>query len=209
MRFLSIVCFLAAFSSSAQRSLEVEFDKSAVLENYSIETLRFYLSNIRFHVQEDIWYDEPNSHHLIDIENPASWKIPLPERLVRTKIDSISFLIGVDSATNVAGILSGDLDPIKGMYWAWNSGYINFKVEGKKLETSSTFEYHLGGYLAPYCSSRALIFARKPKNKRLIIRLSLKQFLDQIDMATLNEVMIPGEEAARLSNDLVNCFSIE
>ena len=25
---------------------------------------------------------------------------------------------------------SGDLDPLKGMYWTWQSGYINFKIEG-------------------------------------------------------------------------------
>lgn len=26
--------------------------------------------------------------------------------------------------------MDGDLDPLNGMYWAWNSGYINMKIEG-------------------------------------------------------------------------------
>lgn len=194
---------------SAQRTLSIEFDESTVQSEYTIETLRFYLSNIQFHSTEGGWYADPIKAHLIDIEDAKSWEIELPKELKKSKIDSISFLIGVDSTTNVAGILEGDLDPVKGMYWAWNSGYINFKVEGKKQTTNSMFEYHLGGYLPPYSTSRKVVLARDLKEKRIVLRLELTRFLDEVDMNELNEVMIPGPNAVLLSDQLMNCFSLD
>ncbi|MDG1331085.1 MAG: hypothetical protein P8P74_02065 [Crocinitomicaceae bacterium] len=209
IRALLVLSSLWVFPTFAQRALEIQFDQDSTEQGYSIETLRFYLSNIRFHTVEGVWHKEENSFNLIDIENPSSQKIPLPKDLVKAKIDSVSFLIGIDSTTNVAGILEGDLDPIKGMYWAWNSGYINFKVEGRSKALNTNFEYHLGGYLPPYASSRAVSFSRNSKNKRLVIHLSLKRFLDGIDMGNFSEVMIPGPKSAELSHSLSKCFSVE
>jgi len=37
----------------------------------------------------------------------------------------------VDSLANVSGAMSNDLDATKGMYWSWQSGFINLKIEGK------------------------------------------------------------------------------
>jgi len=64
-------------------------------------------------------------------------------------------LIGTDSITNVSGALDGDLDPIKGMYWAWNSGCINFKLEGTRVISGkkTPFEYHIGGYNGPQATA--------------------------------------------------------
>ena len=207
-----ILCIILCFwihSANAQRFIEIKLDKDSLQDEYTIHTLRFYLSKFRFHVSDDAWYDEENSYHLIDLDDPDSWKIQLSKEISKSSIDSISFLIGIDSLTNVAGILDGDLDPIKGMYWAWNSGYINFKVEGDKRSTKSNFEYHLGGYLPPFPTVRQVKLARNPKNRKLIIHLNLKQFLDQIEIGELNEVMMPGPEAVALSDKLSNCFSLE
>lgn len=208
-QILCVVLCLWIYSANAQRFIEIEFDKDSLEDEYKIETLRFYLSQFQFHTENGTWVSEENSYHLIDLEEPSSWKIQLPKSIVKTKIDSVSFLIGIDSLTNVAGILEGDLDPIKGMYWAWNSGYINFKVEGEELSSKSHFEYHLGGYLPPFASAREVTLSRNANNRKLIVRLSLKQFLAELDMVNFNEVMIPGPEASALSNKLSTCFSIE
>jgi hypothetical protein len=45
-------------------------------------------------------------------------------------ITGIRFLLGVDSARNVSGIQTGALDPARGMFWTWNSGYVMAKIEG-------------------------------------------------------------------------------
>jgi hypothetical protein len=209
IRLLFIALLLSFQPVSAQRELDIEFDQDELKDRYEINVLRFYLMSLQFHVSGCEWYAEENSVHLIDLEDASSWKIQLPKEFGKSSIDSISFLIGVDSTTNVAGILDGDLDPIKGMYWAWNSGYINFKVEGKKLDSETKFEYHLGGYLPPFSTARRVSLARNPQKKRMTLRLELKQFLDELDMKELTEVMIPGEEAVLLSDQLSNRFSFD
>ena len=209
IRILCITMICTVQNVLAQRSFDVALDKKSLEEVYEISTLRFYLSNIRFHTVSGSWISEENSIHLIDTEVTSSWKIPLPEELLITSIDSVSFMLGIDSATNVSGILEGDLDPIKGMYWAWNSGYINFKVEGKRSGTKSGFEYHLGGYLPPFSTAREMTLGRNPKNKKMILRLQLREFLDALDTNELTEVMIPGADAVRLSDQLSNYFSLD
>jgi hypothetical protein len=45
-------------------------------------------------------------------------------------VDSITFLLGVDSMQHEKGIMDNGLSPVNGMYWAWQSGYIFVKWEG-------------------------------------------------------------------------------
>lgn len=70
-----------------------------------------------------------------------------------TTADSIfnmlSFQVGVDSIDNVSGAQSGDLDPGKGMFWTWNSGYVMAKLEGTSSFSTApegNFSYHVGGF---------------------------------------------------------------
>ena len=70
-----------------------------------------------------------------------------------TEFDAIQFNLGIDSLTNVSGALGGDLDPTKGMYWTWQNGYVNFKLQGTSdlcNNPKNEFEFHLGGYLKPF-----------------------------------------------------------
>lgn len=204
-----IVCCLWVLPTNAQRELKIEFDQKALEKEYSIETLRFYLSKMQFHLSGDRWYKDEACAYLIDLDDSDSWEIPLPKEVAKGSIDSVSFWIGVDSLTNVSGILEGDLDPINGMYWAWNSGYINFKIEGEKHASSTGFEYHLGGYLAPFSAARKVCLGRSKTNKKLTVQINLKAFLDGIEMDELREVMVPGPDAAALSDHLSNCFLLE
>ena len=44
--------------------------------------------------------------------------------------------------------MDGDLDPVHGMYWTWQSGYIQFKLEGLLRDSAGErkLELHLGGF---------------------------------------------------------------
>lgn len=193
----------------AQRSIEFSLDSDSLSEKYAIETLRFYVSNIQLHGSNGTHFQEENSYHLIDLEDVDSWSIHFPDAKFNVQLDSISFTIGTDSLTNVSGILEGDLDPIKGMYWAWNSGYINFKVEGTNRETKTDFEYHLGGYLPPFATARVCTLPISDLGESIKIKLHLIRFLEGIDMNERKEVMIPGPEAVELSDLLKRCFTVE
>jgi hypothetical protein len=107
--------------------------------------------------------------------------------------------------------LDGDLDPIKGMYWTWNSGYINSKFEGILTKTDATkipFEYHLGGYLPPYPTLQTLTFNYE-KSETTVVKLDLSQFISSLEIEKCNNVMIPGPKAFELSKLLTKCFKID
>lgn len=125
-------------------------------------------------------------------------------------ITSVRFYLGIDSSTNVAGVGQGDLDPTKGMYWAWQSGYINMKLEGNsKLcsKTKNEFQYHLGGYAAPN-NALQLIELKLDGNGRYNVKVDVEQFFTRTDMRQIAHVMSPSIKAVELSAHAAKMFSI-
>lgn len=186
----------------SQNTKQISITVKPLLNNYqlilekesnngiTITSFKFYLTHFSFTKNGNTVWEENYSYHLIDASNPSILKFDVPEKM---SYDEIHFLLGTDSLTNVSGVMGGDLDPTKGMYWAWNSGYINFKLEGKKLK--SAFEFHLGGYSQPTVQSIKLA-----SNKdSIIINFDVAEFLNQIDLTKQHKLMSPGIEAQRLS----------
>lgn len=168
---------------------------------------RFYLSNFTFYYQNQLIQTE-KSIYLLDLVNPASLILDFKP----FKFDKITFSIGIDSITNVSGVLDGVLDPINGMYWAWNSGYINFKLEGKtSLSTNpdKSFEYHLGGYLPPFSTIQSVDISWLDFNSNRKVEIELATFLENVDLVSKNSLMIPGKDAAMISKILPTLFKIE
>jgi len=95
----------------------------------NIKTLKFYISTFKTLKKGQVAYSKKNSFHLIDLANKKSLTWDLI-KAGKKQFDEINFQLGVDSLTNESGARGGDLDPTKGMYWSWQSGYINFKLEG-------------------------------------------------------------------------------
>jgi hypothetical protein len=62
--------------------------------------------------------------------------------------------LGIDPELQMASDFKGALDPINGMYWTWNSGYIQLKCTGDLISMATKqekhFELHLGGMQAPW-----------------------------------------------------------
>lgn len=177
--------------------------------NLQIEVLKFYISNIRFLINGKVVLEEKNSFHLVD----ASQIIPIQifvDNKQNISFDEIKFDLGIDSATNVSGALGGDLDPTKGMYWTWQSGYINFKLEGTSPRSKTRnheFTFHLGGYQRPNYCLQTLRF--KTNNSSVInLKLDVQNFLNQIDLTKTNHIMSPGNEAVLLSKIVADSFKI-
>jgi hypothetical protein len=113
--------------------------------------------------------------------------------------DAIRFNIGIDSTTNSGGVKGGDLDPTKNMYWAWQSGYINFKLEGKSKACktrNNVFQFHIGGYSYPNNSLQTVTL---PINKILNINFDLEKLLSGIGLQTMNEIMSPGAKGMQVA----------
>lgn len=133
-----------------------EFDLNG--ETIVLDAFRFYLSGITLLRKGDAIWEEANSYHLIDAADPNSLQIELPSE-DPILYDAIRFQLGIDSVTNVSGVFGGDLDPTKSMYWAWQSGYINFKLEGSSPNSparNNAFQFHLGGYAAPFANMQTI-----------------------------------------------------
>jgi len=166
-----------------------------------INSVRFYLSELRLMRNGTIVWRDSLPAHLIDLRHPEHNILSLPDHQPG---DSLYFRFGTDSLINVSGALSGDLDPSKGMYWAWNSGYINCKIEGRSersVALDHQLEYHLGGYLPPNTTSREV---RLPVGKTLV--LDLQEFLESIKPGQFPTVTAPGPEAVRLCEVLARSF---
>lgn len=173
------------------------------------KTLKFYLSDLKILDRGEIIFIDPVKFHLVDLEDNNSLSIPFPAGK-SSQYSTISFTLGVDSITNVSGIYGGDLDPIHGMYWTWQSGYINFKLEGSHStfqSESKDFEFHLGGYQYPFNAMQEISLATKGGQINEI-KLDLLEFMNDVDLAQRNHIMSPCSEAVRLSKILSKCFHV-
>ena len=187
----------------------LELEKEYILDNSTtlrIETLKFYISRFRFLLQDKVVFEEKSKFRLLDWEDPETFNMNI--KYPKINFDRISFCIGIDSLTNVSGAMGGDLDPLKGMYWTWQSGYINFKLEGflnKSKSRNGQFQYHLGGYQYPFNSLQEISFeVLDPFN--LELNFLLDQFLNNADLENNSEIMSPSMKAVFLSNQFEVCF---
>jgi len=97
-------------------------------EEMRIERYKYYISHLSVTDMKGNTHFASSQYYLIDESDSASKIIKV--NLPTGNIKSIHFLLGVDSIRNVSGVQTGALDPLNGMFWTWNSGYIMAKLEG-------------------------------------------------------------------------------
>jgi hypothetical protein len=121
--------------------------RNASGESFQVTRCLFYLSNFSVTYTDGNKNHLPPSYFLINLSDSSTWSIRIP--VDNKKILSIHFLIGIDSSKNVGGIQRGVLDPARGMFWTWNTGYVMAKLEGTSSSSKlagQKFSYHIGGY---------------------------------------------------------------
>jgi len=178
-------------------------------DSMALHTLRFYLSNFVFLKNGAIVYAEKDSHHLLDLEVEHSLDLgfQLPEN---SRFDELKFDLGIDSLTQVSGAMGKDLDPTKGMFWTWQSGYINVKLEGfheRSPARNHEFQFHLGGYASPFQSQQCVRLAI-PKEGDLKLVLDLAPFFEQVEQSYPYSIMSPAAAAVDLTKTLANSFRV-
>jgi len=181
-------------------------------DTISIDVCKMYLSNFRLLQNHQEVYKENYSYHII---NPIRNRDSIPLRGIKNKFDEIEFCIGVDSLTNTLGVMTGDLDPVNAMYWAWNSGYINAKLEGSSSACNTPqnrFEYHIGGYLAPYQSIQKVnlpfsVNYIKKKNT-VILNADLSTWFTGIKLNKDPGITTPSAKAVMMAKNYASMFSI-
>lgn len=180
-------------------------------DSIQLSKLKLYLTNFVIQTKAKKKDSIKNSNYLIDVFKEETLLITLSDVNYNAE-DVLIFNIGVDESLNTSGANSGDLDPAKGMFWSWQSGYINFKIEGVSPSCKTRknkFQFHIGGYQKPYETIQAVVFKLDIlKNSRLKINLDVSQFFKSIKLSSKNQIMIPGEEASNTADRLPQLFSI-
>lgn len=179
-------------------------------EGIMITTLKFYISQMQFLFDNKVVYTEHNSYHLIDASAPETMLLSqFSDKAIH--YNAIQFQLGIDSLTNVAGAMGGDLDPTKGMYWTWQSGYINFKLEGTSTNCPARnheFQFHLGGYQAPFNALQTIILKTTTK-QTIKIYFDIEKYIKGLDLAKHFSVMSPNQEAVSFSKKIAESFYTE
>ncbi|MBL7890661.1 MAG: hypothetical protein JNL24_14005 [Bacteroidia bacterium] len=175
-----------------------------------INVLKYYVSHIRLYSNGTLVAQDPALAHLIDASDTSSSTciIPVHKNVV---YDEIRFDLGIDSTTNVSGVLGGDLDPTKGMYWTWQSGYINFKLEGNAQQCTNSkkeFIFHIGGYAHPYGCIREVSLKTGGASKAIVV-LELKTLFDHIQLDKEANIMSPSQSAVSFSKLLQKSFIVK
>lgn len=189
-------------------------------EQYSIRKLKYYISHFAITTgngKTKTW----DECRLID-ENAGETGFQLTAAAGR--YEKIGFLLGVDSARNCSGAQDGALDPMNGMFWTWNSGYIMFKLEG--YSTASTadlqrIEHHIGGYkgadnVATYINpgmkqAQALVI-EPGVTTELVLEMNLDNYWhgnSDIRIAELPMCMVTGEPALKVARNFSGLFTVK
>lgn len=219
LQFLTVETGVAQLSFSVQPVFKNEAlvlnARSYITTNgdtLTIETFKFYLGNFSIY-SNGKWQNLNHDYLLVDAESPQANGFTLAS-FPAGKMDSISFIVGTDSLANVSGALEGALDPSLGMYWAWNTGYIYAKLEGKSKACKTfhhAYEFHIGGYLRPYNAVRKVTLSVKDQNKILLLADAAEWFTGTIEikLSLLNSVVTPSKNAMLIADNYKNMFRVK
>jgi len=188
---------------------KLELEKGYVLDTgvISISALKFYLSAFKLFRNNVVVYSDSIPAYLFDMENTTAIELNIPKSV---DYDELAFQLGIDSALTVSGNITGDLNPQKGMYWAWQSGYINFRIEGQvehQNQQKEGFDFHLGGYKYPYNSSQLIkIKLNKVNQTNIGLKLDVANLLAYFNLNENKHLMSPGEKAVNFSKAISKSF---
>lgn len=197
----------------AQQQITIEFaaawqnipvkKQSAITDTFSGQVYRFakikqYISGIAF-LRSGIPVGKDTGYYLIDFLDEKSCRLQLEYKSL--DFDEIQFLTGIDSLMQTRGVQGGALDPVNGMYWTWQSGYIHTKIEAGIEQNGKVkpLEFHLGGYRHPYNTvQRAAVKCAASRHVSLVFNLS--PIVKYGEEKQCFRVMSPCKQAAEFSN---------
>ncbi|MCP9752696.1 MbnP family protein [Ferruginibacter sp. HRS2-29] len=177
-------------------------------EPYTISKLRYYVS--------EIGSGKPSRNiFLVDAFGPDSIEMKLPAG----HYQQLSFLLGVDSLLNCSGAQDGALDPLKDMFWTWNSGYVMFKLEGKSDSSHADLnriEQHIGGYKGENKTMRRItlnlpekLVIDQKKTHTVVIEVDLDKYWNKASISANPVIVIPGTLAKRAADNFPLMFRVK
>jgi len=194
---------------------------NAAGDTFNITLFRYYLSNFSLTAADGRKIALPPAYFLVSEDSAASKKMLLPP-CPEGEYTQLSFMIGVDSVLNFSGPQNGALDPLYGMFWTWNSGYIMAKLEGTSPSShlpNHMLQFHIGGYRAPHVTQRMITLTLPsplltgPRYKpRITLQADAMAWFNgpnQVNFRQLPGFMTPGTAADRIADNYQHMFSVK
>ena len=182
-----------------------------------VETLKCYVGHLELlDMNKQIIGRDSVSYRLIDFKNLNSLNFSINSNL--SYASYVRLTLGVDSTTNATGVHCCALDPANGMYWSWQSGYIQFKLEGKE-KNGQQLNLHLGGFSNNCMSSKTVdipihrpptlipILPPEKRQQNLSICIDLSSFLEKIHTSKEYSLMSPNAHVSEYIQALCSSFS--
>lgn len=187
-------------------------------DSFQVTKLSYYISNIKLHDNDGKVYAVPESYYLLQQEDPGSLSFTLND-IPEGNYTSVSFLIGVDSIRNVSGAQTGALDPVHGMFWDWNTGYIMAKFEANSPQSPNNGKimYHIGGFSGTFNPikqvSLALPVDMSVSDNIAVISVEAdlaEWFRDTppVDFSVLHTIHMPNASSKRIADNYADMFQV-
>lgn len=184
-------------------------------EPFTVRQFKYYIHGLSYMDDKGIRYTAPEAYYLVDEADSGSaiLRVPAPAGAVV----SVHFIIGVDSSDNTSGAQSGALDPVKGMFWTWNSGYVFARLEGRSDSSRAPghyFSYHVGGYKQAQNALRVIdlpVAVPDPQLHVLVIQSDILAWFHgahRIPIAQSPVCHEPGTMALELADNYSTMFRI-
>lgn len=191
-------------------------------EDYKVTAFKFYISNISL-LQEtsDPVARKQDGFFLVDATNTSSQVIEV--QLNAVPFNRLMFQIGIDSIWNVSGAQTGALDPMNGMFWTWNSGYIMAKLEGSSSLArglNNTYTYHIGGFREGEKTQRNVILPLPNQQEWILERTNVTEMVIDVNIdkwfksthdlpiSSISENMSPGPLSVKYADNYANMFTL-
>ena len=190
-------------------------------EQYIVTKFKYYISNVCL-LTDKTSISESSSYHLID-EIPGKPK-NFTFTCAANTYQKLEFLLGVDSLHNVSGAQSGALDPLNGMFWTWNTGYVMAKMEGNSPQSvvlNNKLEYHIGGFsgaanvlkmISFSLPAGKLLVIRGGKTSEIIIEADLDKWWQSPNEVRFSDNPVctsPGKLAKKIADNYCKMFTIK
>jgi endonuclease/exonuclease/phosphatase family metal-dependent hydrolase len=182
-----------------------------------VETLKCYVGHIELlDMNKQIIGRDTFSYRLIDFKNSNSLNFSINSN--SSYASYVRLTLGVDSITNAAGVHCCALDPANGMYWSWQSGYIQFKLEGKEKD-GTALNLHLGGFSNAHMSSitdeipihrwvtTGPLLPPNERQQGILVKLDLSTFIECVNANKEYSLMSPNSHVQEYMRKLGSSFS--
>lgn len=198
--------------------LHTAWYRNSMGDSFLVTDYKYYISNLTLQAEDGQMVILPETYILVDAQNPQIRSIPGIPPGTYTKM---SFLAGIDSARNVSGAQTGDLEQSKGMFWNWNAGYIMAKMEGmspQSKRTDSSFAYHIAGFTGKASVLRTIrlsfptpLIVKAGSKPAIQLQSDLASWFSEpapFSIAEYYSVLSVGSQAAAIANNYTKGFSI-